>query len=92
MSPEAATTQLYEAIKENQVTPPATDLYVTPQAEKPARQANLPIYAQPLSIVIDEPKPALPEPPFSPLDRIGRGRLMGRERELAEASALWGVT
>lgn len=102
VSPEAATTQLYEAIKENQAPPPAADPHLPPRSEKPGRHDHL-FYApgqsahrgldpatghRPIASGV-EPEPALLEPPFSPLDRIVRGRLVGRERELAQASAVW---
>jgi DNA-binding SARP family transcriptional activator len=87
VSPEAATAKLYQAIKENQVTLAAADPYLAYHTEKPARQGRLPIYAP--SIVRGEAEPTRLGLPFSSFDRIGRSKLVGRERELAQATAVW---
>ncbi len=73
--PQEATTQLYNALKEKQMLPP-----VEPQS-------SLSPTARPRQISVDSLSgPAVPP---LPLERLVKGQLVGRERELARANALW---
>jgi DNA-binding SARP family transcriptional activator len=81
LSPQAATTQLYQAIKENALAPPGR-LYASPLPKEKK-------YTQPTSVIRRQPQPAYPGQSLALLDRIAAGQLVGREREMAQASALW---
>ncbi len=86
ISPEAATAQLYAAIKENQ-TPPPIEQGSGGAGVQRGNFSPAPLLLRPPSSSLPRPL-ALPSSP-TPLDRIVRGRLVGRERELAEATAVW---
>ncbi|MBW7882726.1 MAG: AAA family ATPase [Caldilineaceae bacterium] len=81
-APQATTTQLYEAIKQN-AQPPPVGLH---SATVWSREA---LYARPSSLDDRQPRPETSPQSSSLLDRIVHGQLVGREREAAQISALW---
>jgi DNA-binding SARP family transcriptional activator len=77
VAPQPATTQLYQSIKANRLAPPADQPFPLPPPQRETLRPAPPV-------VTGQPQrgPAL-------LDRIVRGQLVGRERELAAATRLW---
>ena len=80
---QPATTELYNAIREDRLSPPAAEFpFPAHGALSPDRYlADYKVGRSPMSVV-DRAHDTL-------LDRIVRGRLVGRERELAQAETLW---
>ncbi len=88
--PQAETIALYNAIREDRLPPPGAGLPGPAAASIAPPQGMLP----PSRYAIDQkPERGLIEvgdrSQEAVLDRIVRGRLVGRERELAEADSLW---
>jgi len=81
--PQEATTQVYEAIKED-----ALDVRSWGPLDAPAQSREEAVVRSPLAR--DHASHLIPsDRAFSLLDRIARGQLVGRERERAQIRALW---
>ncbi len=78
IAPQAVTTELHRAIRENRLAPS----FDQPASAPEVRATPEPVW-QPVV------PPPTPTPMHSNLDRIARGQWVGRERELAEARAVW---
>ena len=80
--PQAATTQLYEAIKRNTLPPlPGLSQPPTPPRGEPSLRLSPPSRRRPADAHAPQS--------FSLLDRIVRGQLVGREREVVQIRDLW---
>jgi serine/threonine protein kinase len=71
--------------------PPALDALIVQLLSKQpqGRPASAADVRQALQLVVTALAVPAPHPKLSPLDQLVRGRLVGREREMAEARALW---
>lgn len=76
--PQMATSELYQAIKENRLPPPADRPASAEEVRSALENLNRPTVAPPTLTAT-----------YSTLDRLARGQLVGRGRELAETIALW---
>jgi len=81
LSPQTATTRLYEAIRNNALSP-----LEHPYLPALPREQT---YSQPLPETSPQPYVAYRSQSSSPLDRVVRGQLVGRAREMAQTAALW---
>jgi DNA-binding SARP family transcriptional activator/type II secretory pathway predicted ATPase ExeA/HEPN domain-containing protein len=79
VAPEPETIRLYQMLKDYQTLPSSMGSFGFTDAE--TRRASI------LHKFLGSPK--LQKVSDAPFDRIVRGRMVGRERELAQASALW---
>lgn len=79
--PQPATAQLYATVKENAL-PPLPELS-SPSRSGPEAATTFPFLS------VHQPSPGSPAQVFSLLDRMVRGQLVGREREVAQMAALW---
>lgn len=88
--PQAATTELYSAIREDRLPPPAAEFRIPADASSAPAEATRPFTRDPVGPELRRgPRDEVDDARDTLLLRIVRGRLVGRERELAQAESLW---